>query len=277
MVLFADARLVARIERAEAALLRDAADRVGQRLPAGALFRRDLAGGVAAFTEPGAPLNKVCGLGFEGPVDEAALGDVEGAFAARGEPVRIEVASLADPALAEQLSRRGYRLAGFENVLGMPLPAVGRSTPVPHVEVYPSDAPDIERWLDVVVGGFSAPDGDGVGPPEVFVEDMLRPIVRDFAQVPGVVRLMARRDGKPAGGASMRLGEGIAQFCGAATLREHRRRGVQSALLAERLALAAAAGCEVAVITTQPGSKSMQNAQRHGFQLLYVRAVLLRS
>jgi hypothetical protein len=39
---------------------------------------------------------------------------------------------------------------------------------------------------------------------------------------------------------------------------------------------AAAAGCDVAVITTQPGSKSQENAQRRGFQLLYTRAVLVR-
>ena len=34
------------------------------------------------------------------------------------------------------------------------------------------------------------------------------------------------------------------------------------------------AGCDVAVITVQPGSKSQQNAQRQGFDLLYARAVL---
>ena len=31
-----------------------------------------------------------------------------------------------------------------------------------------------------------------------------------------------------------------------------------------------------AVITTQPGSKSQQNAQRQGFDLLYTRAVLVK-
>ena len=56
----------------------------------------------------------------------------------------------------------------------------------------------------------------------------------------------------------------------------HRRRGVQTALLSARLADAAAAGCDIAVITTQPGSKSQQNAQRRGFDLLYTRAILVR-
>ena len=63
---------------------------------------------------------------------------------------------------------------------------------------------------------------------------------------------------------------------GAATAPAHRRRGIQTALLAARLADAAAAGCDVAAIVTQPGSKSQQNAQRQGFDLLYTRAVLVR-
>jgi GNAT superfamily N-acetyltransferase len=70
--------------------------------------------------------------------------------------------------------------------------------------------------------------------------------------------------------------DGVAILCGAATLPGHRRRGVQTALLATRLALAARSGCDIAVVTTQPGSKSQQNAHRQGFSLLYTRAVLVR-
>ena len=98
---------------------------------------------------------------------------------------------------------------------------------------------------------------------------------RDLAAA-GVVRYAALCDGVLAGGAGLRTTEGVAQFAGAATAPAHRRRGVQSALLAARLADAAAAGCDVAVIVTQPGSRSQQNAQRRGFDLLYARAVLVK-
>ena len=70
--------------------------------------------------------------------------------------------------------------------------------------------------------------------------------------------------------------EGIAQLCGASTLPAERRRGVQSALLARRLDDAGRGGCTVAVVTTQPGSKSQQNVQRQGFDLLYSRNILRR-
>lgn len=79
--------------------------------------------------------------------------------------------------------------------------------------------------------------------------------------------------------AQLRAGpnNGIAQFAGAATAPAHRRHGIQSALLAARLADATAAGCDLAVVTTQPASKSHQNAQRAGFDLLYTRLILVKN
>jgi hypothetical protein len=64
-------------------------------------------------------------------------------------------------------------------------------------------------------------------------------------------------------------------MCGAGTLPAERRRGVQAALLQARLAAAAARGCDLAIITVQPGSVSQRNVQRHGFELLDTRAILV--
>jgi len=89
------------------------------------------------------------------------------------------------------------------------------------------------------------------------------------------MRYVALRDGVLAGGASLRMAEGVAQLTGAATAPAHRRRGVQTALLSSRLADATATGCDIAVITTQPGSKSQQNAQRRGFDLLYTQGYVM--
>jgi len=47
-------------------------------------------------------------------------------------------------------------------------------------------------------------------------------------------------------------------------------------LLSARLADAAVGGCDIAVVTTAPGSKSQQNVHRQGFHLLYTRAVLVK-
>jgi ribosomal protein S18 acetylase RimI-like enzyme len=93
----------------------------------------------------------------------------------------------------------------------------------------------------------------------------------------GATAYVALCDGVVAGGGSARFADGIAQLTGAATAPAYRRRGVQTALLATRLADAAAAGCDIAVVTTAPGSQSQQNVQRRGFQLLYTRAVLVKA
>jgi GNAT superfamily N-acetyltransferase len=66
----------------------------------------------------------------------------------------------------------------------------------------------------------------------------------------GVVPYLALRDGVVAGGASFRIAQGVAQLTGAATAPAYRRHGVHSALLSVRLADAAAAGCDIAVVTT---------------------------
>jgi hypothetical protein len=39
---------------------------------------------------------------------------------------------------------------------------------------------------------------------------------------------------------------------------------------------AARRGCDIAVVTTQPGSKSAENVERFGFVILYVRAILIK-
>ena len=89
-------------------------------------------------------------------------------------------------------------------------------------------------------------------------------------------RYAAVRNGSLAGGAGLRVVDGIAQFAGAATAPAHRRKGIQNALLAVRLADAANQGCDLAIVITRPGSKSQQNAQRQGFHLLYTRAVRVK-
>ena len=275
-MVFASTSLAARIERAESRFMADCASAAVRRRPGSDVFAIPIAGGFATYTSAGSPLNKVSGLGFGGPLDPADLESLERAFAARGAPLQAEVSTLADPSIVETLTRRGYVLRGFENVLGRSLPVEPLATPAREVAVTESPLADLAEWLDVVVTGFASPDAQGVPSHESHERDLLAGVMADMASTDGLSRFLARREGVPAGGASLRLGEGVALLCGAATLPEHRRRGVQGALLAERLRLAAAAGCDVAVVTTAPGSKSQENVQRQGFALLFARAVLVR-
>jgi drug/metabolite transporter (DMT)-like permease/GNAT superfamily N-acetyltransferase len=267
--LFCDTALAGRIERAETTLVTARGDAARRRHGYRFGFAIAIAGGVANYAEPDSPLNKIAGLGFTGLPHPAGLDTVEQAFAAQGAPVQAQVASLADPALLDLLAARGYRTVSFQNVLARPLgDAVEPVTP-PGVEVNPSHDDEFEAWLDVVVEASLHPDTRGM--PRKILEDAER-------DTNGLVqRYLARFHGAPAGGASMRITDGVAQLTGAGTAPDFRRRGIHGALLTTRLAAAAVAGCDVAVVTVQPGSKSQRHAQRCGFTLLYTRAVLTKT
>jgi GNAT superfamily N-acetyltransferase len=269
--LFCDVTLAARIERAEAELIAACSEAAGRRTGQGG-FVTPIAGGVASYAEPDSPLNKVAGLGFDSLLDSAELDAIERAFAVRGAPVQAEVAALADPDLLDLLAGRGYRLVSFENVLGRALGGAVDDVTPPGVDVHRSGDDELETWLAVVVEASLHPDTQGVPWHEDFPRDILENAERDAAGL--VRRYLATLDGVPAGGGSMRITDGIAELTGAATTPAYRRRGIQSALLSARLADATTGGCDIAVITVQPGSKSQQNAQRRGFDLLYTRAVL---
>lgn len=271
--LFCSTGLAHRIERAETGMIVDVA-RASAARTGGAGFVRPLAGGAAVFAGADSPYTKVVGLGFEGVPDPRELDAVEQEFAAHGAATQVELAHLGDPDLAALLTDRGYRLEGYENVLGRTLAGPGSEIPA-GIEVRTSGDDELDAWIAVVADASVHPDVEGVPWHDDFPVEIVAQAHRDSAAA-GLVRYAALRDGVLAGGAEFRITDGVAQMAGAATAPAHRRHGVQTALLAARLADARAAGCDIAVIVTQPGSTSHQNAQRRGFDLLYTRATLVR-
>jgi GNAT superfamily N-acetyltransferase len=246
--LFGSTALAERIEGVETQMITAATEAARQRTGAAA-FVFPLAGGAACYADDGSPMNKVVGLGFGGVPSGEVLDEIEKAFAARGTATQVEPANLADPAIGATLTSRGYQLVSFENVLGRSLLGELQPATAPGVEVRLSV--DRAAWLDVVVDGFAYPDAEGVPSHEEFPREILEKAITDVEQA-GATPYLAYRDGIVAGGGSVRLSEGVAQLAGAATAPAHRRRGVQTALLSARLADAAHAGCDIAVVTTQP-------------------------
>src|SRR5262249_21923504 len=154
------------------------------------------------------------GLGFE-PLDEASLADVEREFERRGIPVHVELASLASPEIGALLTRRGYTLTGFENVLALP-----PSTAPPHalgpVTVTRTSPAQCRQWVDVITTGFANPDTfDGPPSTEQYPRELLEPIFGDLTTLENFAWYLASRNGQVAGAASMRMANGIAQLCGA--------------------------------------------------------------
>ncbi len=78
-------------------------------------------------------------------------------------------------------------------------------------------------------------------------------------------------DGRPGAAGVLCIHEGVALFGGSATIPELRRRGLQSALLNERMRYAHDHGCDIAMMVALPGSDSQRNAERKGFHVAYTR------
>ncbi len=276
-MLFPSATLAERLEHAEASLVVEFALATKGRRPDADVYVSRLGGGAAVVAGPTSPFNKLAGLGFT-PIDEGALAETEREFAVRGIALRAEVSTLADPDTFKLLASRGYVLSGFENVLGLDLRNDERlPRPAASVAIRRAGDDESETWIRVVVTGFMHPDTfDGPPPTESFDHGAIEEVFHDTQAVAGMTKYLALRDGVVAGGGSMRIVDGVAQLAGASTLPEHRRHGVQTSLLAVRLR-EAAGSCDVAVVTTEPASKSQENVQKQGFELLYSRAVMVKA
>jgi len=274
--------MASRIERAECGTILDFAAEARARGTDVIVHR--IGGGAAVFAGPGQPFNKVAGLGFA-EIDPASLDGMERVFDARGAELRVELATIADPDAGKLLTQRGYTLVGYENVLGLALDAGMIERLVPALEADVARGIVVSRaggetrlWIETVADAFGHPDQfDGPPPTESFDRETIVNVFSASSGTPGMTLYLARRGGEVAGGGAIRVSDGLTQLAGAATLPSHRRRGVQSALLRARLIDAARQGCDLAVVTTEPGSKSQQNVQRAGFTLLYARAVLIRA
>ena len=237
-----------------------------------------ISGGVSVYAGPNSPINKVIGLGFDGPLDLRALEEIEREWHARDEAVRVELSILADASVPVALSERGYHLHGYENALGRPLGGRCRSSPPSRAgrDGRAAAREDERTWIDVAVTAFTNLDGTGSAADDSSQLAAMEEVMTDFAGAPGLQRYLARLDGRPVGVGSLVLSGDLAQLAGAGTLPDARGRGVQKALLHRRLADARAAGANLAVVVTAPGTRSQENVMRRGFILLYTRIILVK-
>ncbi|BDP40349.1 hypothetical protein DAETH_03180 [Deinococcus aetherius] len=205
---------------------------------------------VAVHAGPDLPVDTAWHDGTEG-LTEADLDAFEAFSAEHRQPATLHVLSHAAPPLLPLLRARGYALDHVLHVYTRDLTALPPA-PAPTVR----EEPDPELWADLSARGF----GPGTGA-----------IMHCVAHAAGTRRLVAEVDGQPAGTAALSVTEGVAALYGTSTLPEFRGRGVQTALLAARLYLAARLGADLASVFVTPGSGSERNVRRAGFAVVGAR------
>ncbi len=192
-----------------------------------------------------------------------ALGEILAWFRSRGLRPRIErEACGGGPGAEARLAA-----AGLARGATMEFRARDPATPTEApagIAVSPVDPADAETFARIRVEGSETPPRD---------LETYREHLRVSASLPGVRTYLARIGAEPVGAATLVLREEAAYFSSAAVLPPYRRRGVHTALIARRLADAAAAGCDLAFVRTEEGSPSAASLARAGFRVVARREV----
>src|ERR1700723_460580 len=226
---FIDLDLARRVEIAEAHAGCECAEACHRLHPDFPIAVEEIAGGIAVFAGVDSPVTQAIGIGLQGEVSDADLDAVGEFFHSRNAPAAIELCPLVDMGLYEKFAARNYHLLEVSNVLLLDdLKAARISDKLPPgVPVRIAETEESKIWTLTVAQGFA----EHYPPTQAILDLMEGFYYRETASVS-----LAFVDGAIAGGAAVSAQHGVCGLFGASTLPAFRRRGVQSALLATRLA-----------------------------------------
>jgi GNAT superfamily N-acetyltransferase len=218
-------------------------------------------GGAVAALDASRPeldfVNRVYGLW---PEDADHVGEIVHSYRDRGVRGWFELApSEGFPRLAEALADAGASQVGYHAVL------CGPARPLePALDVVAVGTADVALFANVLLRGHGVPEAERARDPAG---------IERWLGIEGWRLYLARVEGEAAGAAVLTIDDGLGQLANASTLPEYRGRGVQTALIARRLADAAASGCELACSSAVFGSTSQRNLERAGLRVAYTKAV----
>jgi GNAT superfamily N-acetyltransferase len=213
----------------------------------------------------GRPRNQVIGFGER---DAGRIDDILAFY----DEVQLDPRFYLSPArfgshAATALIRRGFAQLEFEQAHMVGLPGVGTVSMPSEVSVAVVTSDTVDAFVETTADGFEWDPAWRTAA----IDDLRRRVAFDHT-----THLLATYRGEPAGVGDVRFRGDAAVLGGGAVRPEFRRRGVHTALLTRRIALAADAGAEMVVSGASYGSASHRNQQRVGLQLAYVESTWRR-
>lgn len=266
-----DLALVRRIERSAAATSATFAEALHRIDPSWRTQSFPLADGQAVLCGAGLYVNQAIALGLVEPVTDAHLDELAMRSREVGVPVAVEIGPATHEDLTVRCAERGLASTGDVSVLTLTGPTTAKrdETDVMTAEcvIQAVGLEELVLWQAATALGWGHDTVERRRASDAFAAAVF--------QRHGEMLLLARAavDGTVVGCASLTIYEGIAILGGMSTVPEARRRGVQRALVHHRLAVAAAAGCDLAVTTAEAGGDSARNLERLGFVPTYTKAV----
>ncbi|MEO1008016.1 MAG: GNAT family N-acetyltransferase [Planctomycetota bacterium] len=252
---------------------------------------RPLKTGVLLHTRGVPWMCKAVACDLDEPLTKDDLREIVAFYRERGTPPCLELTAYSHEDTLARAAEAGLVLAEVEHVMACPLenwsPPGRLASGLGGISIEIADKADaaaMRALAIVMLSGFPAPGSEpGAMPSEAMITS-----ATDSFTHPRSTPLAATLDGGLVGASGMEVvtldpstaatpGQrpaGVVALWGTTVLEDARRRGVQQALIAERLRIGRERGCEVAIIESKPGIPTERNAARLGFQLSYVRLVL---
>ena len=262
-MLFSDLGLSKRLERAEGSACLQFAQARQRLFPDSGAEWIECAGAYAVFDGIQSPVTQSFGLGLFEELTAASLNKIERFFLDRGAPVLHEVSPLAGAAALALLCARHYRPIEISSVMYRPVDKPAAEERASDIGVRVTGPGEAQLWATVNANAWIHEH------PEL-LDFFLQTTAITSARVQSPC-FLAELEGQPGATASLCIHDGVALFAGAATVPEMRRRGLQAALLQERLRYAFEHGCDLAMMVAEAGGDSQRNAERKGFRIAYTR------
>lgn len=227
--------------------------------------------GVLCYGGVGSSANMALGrFDHETPATGGDVAEMASWFESRGVEPRIQMSQFGDASLVRELGAAGFRFVGFDIVYARALDGrVGRAALPEGISIETVDRDD-DEGLETYVRVTTRIDADGE-PPEAVVAN-----ARRIVRLPSVVVLLARAGGEVVGGGALHVVGELATLAGADVKKEHRRRGIQRAMIEHRIRVAQERGARVMSVTSAPGVATERNAMRCGFAPSYTKVSLRR-
>jgi GNAT superfamily N-acetyltransferase len=260
---FCDLTLARRLERAEGDSCVRFAEARRRLFPESGAEWIECSGAYAVFDGIGSPVTQTFGLGIFDELTDASLDTIERFFLERGAQVDHEVSPLAGVSALSLLCSRGYRPIEISNVMCQAIGERPAAQEQGNISVRVTGAEEVELWTDTSTKAWTYDH------PEYL--DFFQETNTVFAAREQAARFLGEFNGEPGAAASLSIHGGVALLSGAATLPQMRRRGLQAALLNERLRYAFDQGCDLAMMVAGAGTDSQRNAERTGFGVTYTR------
>jgi len=231
----------------------------------------ELGGGALHAVGGRAPIARAAGLGLDGKLPERDLEQLVELLEIHRRAAEVQLCPFADASLAARLAARGFVPAGSEIVMAREVEAADRNAVAPRsFSIHGMHPREAELWARTVASGYAA-GGAEPEPGPGALDTLLARAASD-----GFLGFLVRLGNAVVAAGGMCCAGDVATLLRQATYAPFRRRGVQRALIAHALAVAAERGMSLVTLRAREDTCSLRNFEVAGFSRLWSNAVLAR-